>query len=1247
MIEAAEPDFLLAAETAAAGALLRETAGFRAHPQVRLRLGWLHWLRYQALPQGQDEDELADALAFFVSVVGPFPESLPEAVTRMLDTEDAPDLATASTIALSLLRRAREHPDPALLDAALHFFDVARRDVGATNDDLVAVLGNVTAAQVTRFERTGDLEALDFAVEAGDEAVRLAADGSPHQSAACGNLAAALLARAQQTGERSDLDRCVEAGFQAIAVADRLGAGDLRTYRTNVASALRLRYQQTAARPDLDAAIRLGQQALSDLPDDGERPHPELAALWLSLASSLRLRFEAAADPDDLDAAVAAQRAAVQTLPEAHPTRPIAMANLGNSLRDEYLFSGDEPVLSEALQLHRAAVRLGAGHPQEATLLTNLASDLSCLYDRTGQAVDLQEAVDLMDRALSGTDISDPRYASRQSNLGSVLWTSAQRSGDRAQLERAVELLEAAAGDSGARPGLDPPALLSNLAAILMTLFEQTGQTAALHRAADLAREAVAAQSGVPPYRRLHLSTLGNVLLTIYELDGDTAFLDEAIGVLREAAQTLPPQHPDRAAFWSNLSNALRERYERYGDRDAEDEANRLLREAVEATDEHSPERATYLSNLATLLNSRFERDRPAGDAGVAVLNQAIDLDRRAAALLGDSHPDQPRVLSNLSMSLRARHDLGHDPSDLDDAVAAARQAVDQVTDDHPHRAVYLGSLGGALADRHDAYGDRGALRQAVDAYREAAEMIAARPVVRVLAARFWGGCALRADRPEEAKAAYEQAFALLVLPVVPRKLARHDRQHQLGQLGGLAADAAACALVNDDPALAVQWLERGRGILLAQQLEHRTELDDLRTQHPELADAYEDVCLALDAEPGRHADSGSGAAPPSAVLVRRRQELADRWQQIVTSIQQQPGFTDFLRPPSLTELLAEAKRGPIAMINASRHRGDALLLTGETVLHRPLPALDADIAESQVTAFLAAISDAYDDAATAEQAQAAETRIAEVLDWARRSIAAPVLDTLTRAAAPAQVERVWWSATGALAFLPLHAAIVDRAVSCYTPTVRVLRHLRRAARRPTRQQRTMLVVGTHGDGPALPGVTDEIAALQKLVPDATVFSGPTVTADAILAMLPQHAWAHFACHGVSDATDPSESRLAIHPDDASQLTVRDVAQLRLTDARLAFLSACGTARTDETVPDEAIHIAGAFQLAGYPAVVATLWPVVDDIAAAFADAFYQRLTAAGETGDVAQIVHDITVEHRAAYADAPSVWAAHIYAGS
>jgi CHAT domain-containing protein len=113
-------------------------------------------------------------------------------------------------------------------------------------------------------------------------------------------------------------------------------------------------------------------------------------------------------------------------------------------------------------------------------------------------------------------------------------------------------------------------------------------------------------------------------------------------------------------------------------------------------------------------------------------------------------------------------------------------------------------------------------------------------------------------------------------------------------------------------------------------------------------------------------------------------------------------------------------------------------------------------------------------------------------------------------------------------------------------------------------------------------------------------------------------------------------------------LTVADVASLRLTDARLAFLSACSTYQGGLTLADEAIHLGSAFQLAGYRHVIATLWPTLDSPPTVrITQRVYRGVDGPTGLNGTASALHTATRDERDRVPDAPSVWAAHIHCGS
>jgi CHAT domain-containing protein len=177
-------------------------------------------------------------------------------------------------------------------------------------------------------------------------------------------------------------------------------------------------------------------------------------------------------------------------------------------------------------------------------------------------------------------------------------------------------------------------------------------------------------------------------------------------------------------------------------------------------------------------------------------------------------------------------------------------------------------------------------------------------------------------------------------------------------------------------------------------------------------------------------------------------------------------------------------------------------------------------------------------------------------------------------------------------------------------------------------------------DGKAdLPAVSRELDHVAATVAAARTLVGPAATPTAVLSELGRHRWAHFACHATQDVAEPSRSALHLAGGD---LSVRQLATLDLTDAELAYLSACQTAGGSLDLADEAINLAAALQLAGYRNVIGTLWTVADRHAAAVAKGVYRN----GLTGDYATALTAATAELRAEHPDRPDIWAPFIHLG-
>jgi hypothetical protein len=614
--------------------------------------------------------------------------------------------------------------------------------------------------------------------------------------------------------------------------------------------------------------------------------------------------------------------------------------------------------------------------------------------------------------------------------------------------------------------------------------------------------------------------------------------------------------------------------------------------------------------------------------------------------------------LSNLGIALRTRFERTGSQGDLNDAVAAEREAVAATPPDHPNRAMYLSNLGVTLRTRFERTGSQADLDDAVAAGRDAVGIEVAPPRVRAVAAQEWGRAAGSGERWQEAVEGFAAAVGLLGR-VAPRSLSRGDQEHLIGELGGVGSDAAACCVRAGLAGRAMELFEQGRGVLLGQALDTRTDLTALANSDPDLAGRFTALRDALDRADDRAGDG--------VVLAVERREAADAFERVISEIRAKPGFDDFLRPPPVGKLASAAADGPVVVVSVSRFGSHALILTSGG-LEEPVPLTDLtpETVYERVNGFLTALDEVSASPAGSAGWVLGQRRLVDTLGWLWDTVAGPVLDALDIIGPPP--ERLSWCVSGLLSFLPLHAAgrhttpsdaaratVIDRVISSYTPTIRALAHARRAypATRGDAADgtggiagRVVVVAMPHTpDARDLPGTEAEADGLRRRFPDqVTVLTGPAATRDAVLAALPGARWAHFACHGLSDMENPSASRLLLEDHRDLPLTVVDVARLRLDDAELAFLSACSTARPGGRLTDEAIHLASAFQLAGYRHVVGTLWPIGDRQAVDIAEDIYTTLT---RTGDIASAVHTATRQIRDRWPDMPSVWASHIHSGA
>ncbi|TDL24426.1 hypothetical protein BD410DRAFT_852758 [Rickenella mellea] len=900
---------------------------------------------------------------------------------------------------------------------------------------------------------------------------------------------------------------------------------------------------------------------------------------------------------------------------------PHSLNDLGAQLLRRYELHGDIGDLQLAIRYLERAVHLTPeGHPDRPSRLAKLGISLTTRFKALGEIADIEQAIlknELAVRLTTDGDLDTPKFLCC---LGTSFFERFKRLGDMADIEQAVVNHKRAVQLSPDGPQ-DKPNCLFNLGNSYLMRFDRLGQIEDVEQAVIFHERAVQLTSDGDLDKPNRLSSLGCSLLLRFERLGEIVDIERSVSNHEQAVQLASDGHPEKARFLSNLGNSFDRRFGRLGEMTDVEKAILSNEGAIELTPDGNPRKPEYFSRAGNSYWKRFDRLRQATDIEKATFNHNC-----AVQLLPDRHPFKPMYLSNLGNCYWTRFEFLGEIADLDQAIFNQERAVQLTPDGHREKPYQLNNLGNSLSSRHLKTGRYEDLLESIAAYRTSAHLPYGPPSARLYAANKWAWLARRerSRHPSHPPVldAYKVAFDLLHL-VAWVGLSIDSRHHEILAASSLACNAAAAAISENDPQLALTWLEQGRSIVWGQILQLRTPFDELRQAHPRLAAELTQISEQL--EHGTSGDhftingSGEGA-------VQKYRQLARDWDRIVGEVRQKPDFERFLMPKLFSELRHAARNGPVVILNVSEYGCDALIIESlsQNLHHVPLETFSYQKAQS----LRQSLHDVLSHQCLRNRHASAEPLFSDdfggdnaflpILAELWKSVVKPVLDHLE--SLQDKYLRITWCPTGPLAFLPVHAAglyspdgtssnsLPDIAISSYTPTLTALLRNSQHATPDTSEFKLLAVIQASSPGTApLPGTLEELRIIRNHVSDQSsqILQGGSATTSNVLSAMEECSWVHLACHGVQDISSPMESGLLLQD---GRLNLSKIIQKQLHHAEFVFLSACQTATGDETRPEEAVHLAAGMLLAGYRGAVATMWSIRDDDAPFVADKVYARL---------------------------------------
>ncbi|KAH9059790.1 CHAT domain-containing protein [Lactarius vividus] len=985
-------------------------------------------------------------------------------------------------------------------------------------------------------------------------------------------LAMLRLARYKLSQQKEDLDKFILLYTEAVKLLPvfwaRLSVNILRVHFALALLNYLNRFQNFKQAEDVQIAINF-LRYLRGLPLGSFDVHRNEITIQLIRALAAQVESEARDGTQNIEEMVALCRELLA--PNISTIYPFAACiSLCDTVNAEFVRGRSIQPLDAIVECLRDAVKVCPSNSDN--LLFALANTLYVRFFETHSNDDSEDATALLERILDPNRPGGCRDSIRR--LASLL--SAQFAFTRSLVSQNPEHSETAI--SRLRAELSLPSIDERVyfryTEVLAILSGRRFREYRLTESLEEANSCISQVIDLSSSRSLEKSGILFTQLDAVRETYSTTAIHENIQKLEVLLSNTPPMTDDHKRLLSGLADWYRTIFFRTDNISDIEQSIKYSRLGLDATYPNDLMRANSLSSLRNILLLAFEHTKK-----INYLDQSItigyDILRLKNAQLIHFQAIQQLVSSLLTRSRL----LG--PSRTEE----------------PHEAIRLMSL--AIDDKYAREPDR---------FRHACA---------------WALLARRINHPS-ALTAYKRAMSSMEwsLSFAPTISIQHIRLVEMGG-GGCHNMPLEFASFQIDLGLykeAVETLEQGRALLWSEMRGLRNPVTQLLEEDSPLAKRFAEINRELEAMTISITPSGKPEidvarsrdwTDPFGRLVVKQRKLVKERGALISQIRSRPGWEGFMKPPLFATLRSAASRGPVIIINHCKWRSDIVML-----FHNSLPCV------------IPTSNDFYDRAnklrdklveARKHGLHSAEYQdaLCTVLKDLYKLVGEPVIEKLRVVGVPEQ-SRIWWCPTSVFCSLPLHAMgpipsndsvkqyFSDIYTPSYTPSLLALIESRTES--PQMLEKPSLLLVAQPDD-SLPGVKGEIKVLRKLEERVTITSlvSSDATPSSVVDGLRGSRLAHFACHGVLETGKPFEASFKLHGD--SRLTLLDIVRSRLPDAEFAFLSCCHTAEiTEESIADEALHLAAAMQYCGFRSVVGTMWEMADTDGRDLAKGFYKSL---------------------------------------
>lgn len=1040
---------------------------------------------------------------------------------------------------------------------------------------------------------------------------------------------------------------------------DRLTEG-LYVYR--LGSYFYRRSLQTSSAEDLDTGIRHMQQSIALT--EKVIYHPKLRIWLIALAHALGTRYERRGDMKDCNEGIEfIERSIFINNGEDDEHLFKARGMLAIAHQNRYQLTGCTADLTQALNYLHLALENPCGlNTDIAAVYLRLGGVYIQMVDCDGDPSVLNLSLENHIQGIQLISMDDPQRPIALHGLADCYQRRYQFLDNKEDLFEADAILEEIHNSKSPKHP-HPLGYVLVYANVKLKIFQNSGNLSVLDEATSLLQNAISEDQGLHEaiFSEAKILLL-NILLERYWFIKTLADLEAALKIARQTIADLPISYTRRDRILYSLSLLLKFRFYRLQQLIDYNESVEILYGLIDKTARDPLEKMRNIQYRRQLAHSMsmncvilYDNGSLFEDSIHPEMMEAIEIMKEVIADTPETNSIWKFINHLTLVGLYQKMIYFSREMYLDEAIVELKRAELCVPNDDQCVALVHENFRAIYEDRYAAWEQESDLNMFISSGQQAVTYETNlhskyRVYVRMSQLLITHG------RLEEGFQCLESAIGLMPF-LVRSSGTRDDHEYRLITAKGEGMTLARCTPDgNSDESLEV-WLspalgicelalslglelgkpvdsllslvECGRGIIATNILPYQEALvsGDLHSDCPEL---FEEFVKRRKA--ATDATSSGTELDDSGVLARVAKNNAVRdLDEILQTIRALDGYERFLLPPESAAEYSQLSKdcgGPLVFLSASERSAHAIIITGGGIQALDLPALALQEAVERVELLKKKVLKG-----SLRTLFSRSKKLQEILCWLWKTTVRPVLEGLgflKEADRGESLPRIWWIPGGIMANFPIHVAcersdhgVFTYVVSSYGTTLKTLSlsQKRNHAKEINRQEveRDFYLLAGMMKTPGLsdlPQVGAELDSIERSI--ANVAESVRVdcpTKDTIIDLLPVCSHAHFACHGISDSESPSNSGILLQHgtdlEESDRLTVKDISEIDAEAGRWesVFLSVCSSANVAaEELIEEGMHLASEFQMLGFCNVIATLWPVNDDVSKEVAVRFYEAL---------------------------------------